>query len=560
MSTAASFREAVERRLAELARQDVAERLWQADTTLWKDGDAAHQKIVADSLGWLSVFEAVRGELTGLRAFVDELRAEGYRSAVLLGMGGSSLAPEVMAQAFGTAPGYLELTVLDTTDPAAIAEVERGLDLESTLFIVASKSGGTTETSSLHAYFYQRLRELDGDHAGHHFVAVTDEDTSLEKEALAQGFRAVFVNPSDIGGRYSALSFFGIVPAALMGVDLERLLDGVRSMARACGPDVPPAGSPALRLAAILGEASLAGRDKVTLATSPAVGDLGAWVEQLVAESTGKEGVGLFPVDGEPLGPAEAYGDDRLFVYTRLPGAVDADQEEAVAALEDAGFPVERIDCRDVYGLGGLFLLWEIAVALAGSILGIDAFDQPNVQESKDNTKRVLAEIAAGAEPAPPTGERGQLVACALGDELLEPALRDLLAGAAPPAYVALQAWVTPGAEARLELRSMREALRDRFRVATSDGFGPRFLHSTGQYHKGGPAHGVFLQLVSSGGPELPVPGQSYTFGALKHAQALGDLQALVAHGCRVLRVDLGDDPVEGLRAFRMRLETVLGR
>ena len=558
MSGGAGFAEAVARRLEALAGQDVAERLWEADTTLWKADDEAHQKIVAGSLGWLSVFEAVRDEVDGLRAFVDELRAEGYRSAVLLGMGGSSLAPEVLAQAFGTAPDHLELTVLDTTDPAAVAAVEERLDLESTLFIVASKSGGTTETASLHAYFYARLRELDGDHAGHHFVAITDEGTSLEKQALAEGFRAVFVNPSDIGGRYSALSFFGVVPAALMGVDLKRLLDGVRAMARACGPDVAPAESPALRLAAALAEGGLAGRDKVTLVTSPGLGDLGAWVEQLVAESTGKEGTGLFPVDAELLGPPQAYGDDRLFVHTRLAGAADPAQDAALAALEDAGFPVERIEVGDVYGLGGLFLLWEIAVAVAGSVLGIDAFDQPNVQESKDNTKRVLAEIAAGAEPAVPAATAGGRVAIALGDDLLEAALWDLLGDAAPPAYVALQAWVTPGAEARAELLRMRALLRDRLHVATSDGFGPRFLHSTGQYHKGGPAHGVFLQLVSSGGPELPVPGQEYTFGVLKHAQALGDLQALVDHGGRVLRVDLGGDPVEGLAAFRRRLETVL--
>jgi len=365
------------------------------------------------------------------------------------------------------------------------------------------------------------------------------------------------VNPSDIGGRYSALSFFGIVPAALMGADLGRLLDGVRALAQACGPDVPPARSPALRLAATLGEACLAGRDKVTLVTSPGLGDLGAWVEQLVAESTGKEGTGLFPVDEEPLGPPEVYGDDRLFVYTRLAGAADARQDDALAALEQAGFPVERLEVGDAYELGGLFLLWEIAVAVAGSVLGIDAFDQPNVQESKDNTKRVLAQIEAGAEPAVPA-PAGERVAIALGDDLLEAALWDLLGGAEPPTYVALQAWVTPGAEARAELLAMRALLRDRLHVATSDGFGPRFLHSTGQYHKGGPDLGVFLQLVSGGGPELPVPGQPYTFAVLKHAQALGDLQALVDHGRRVLRVDLGDDPVAGLGAFRRRLEAVL--
>jgi glucose-6-phosphate isomerase len=558
VSTPEAFDAAVRDSLAKLAEQDVPERLWQADTTLWKDGDEAHQKIVGNSLGWLSVFEAVRDEAAGLSAFVDELRAEGYRSAVLLGMGGSSLAPEVMAFAFGTAPGYLELTVLDTTDPAAIAAVEQQLDLESTLFIVASKSGGTTETASLHAYFYERLCELDDEHAGHHFVAITDEGTSLEKEALEENFRAVFVNPGDIGGRYSALSFFGIVPAALMGVDLERLLDGVRAMARACGPDVPPAESPALRLGAVLGEAALAGRDKVTLVASPAIGNVGSWVEQLVAESTGKEGKGLFPVDVEPLGPPQVYGDDRLFVSMRLADGDEAGQDEALAVLEQAGFPVVRLEVKDVYEMGGLFLLWELAVVVAGSILGIDAFDQPNVQESKDNTRRVLAEIAEGKEPAVPAGAGGAEVAFAVGDDLLEPALWDLLHGVAPPAYVALQAWVTPGHEAWVELQAVREVLRDRLHVATSEGFGPRFLHSTGQYHKGGPAHGVFLQLVSTGGPDLPVPGQSYSFRVLKHAQALGDLQALVGHGGRVLRVDLGEDPITGLREFRKRAEAVL--
>jgi glucose-6-phosphate isomerase len=551
---------AVHARLNALAAEDVPERIWQADATLWKDGDEQHQKVIGNALGWLSVFEAVRDEVRGLRAFVDELRAEGYRSAVLLGMGGSSLAPEVVSYAFGTAPGHLELTVLDTTDPAAISAVERRLDPESTLFIVASKSGGTTETASLHAYFYNRLCELDGDHAGRHFVAITDEGTSLEKQALEQGFRAVFVNPGDIGGRYSALSFFGMVPAALMGVDLERFLDGVRAVAVACGPDVAPGDSPALRLGAALGEAALAGRDKATIVASPGVGNFGSWIEQLVAESTGKEGLGIFPVDTEPLGPPGVYGDDRIFVYLRLTRDADAGQDQAVQALEEAGFPVVRLEMDDVYGMGGQFLLWEIAVAVAGGIIGIDPFDQPNVQESKDNTRRVLAEIEERGEAATPAGAGagGEAVAFALGDDRLDQALRGLLAGLAPPAYVALQAWVTPGDDARAELQAMRRALRDTCHVATSEGFGPRFLHSTGQYHKGGPGHGVFLQLVSDGGPDLPVPGQPYSFGVLKHAQAVGDLEALFAHGGRVLRVELGDDVVGGLRAFRELLDAIL--
>ncbi|MFA4966265.1 MAG: transaldolase, partial [Thermoleophilia bacterium] len=311
---------ALEERLAALAADDVPERLWEADPSLWKPDDEAHQKVIANALGWLSVFEGVRDQVEGLSEFVAELRAEGYRSAVLLGMGGSSLAPEVLRAVLGTAPGYLELHVLDSTDPAAVAAVEAAVDLETTLFIVASKSGGTTETASFHSYFHERLLELDGAHAGHHFVAITDEGTSLERQALEQGFRAVFINPGDIGGRYSALSFFGLVPAALIGVDLGRLLDGVRAMAVACGPDVPGAENPALRLGAALGELARHGRDKLTLLCEPPLAAFGAWVEQLVAESTGKEATGILPVDLEELGPPGVYGDDRVFAALRLAG------------------------------------------------------------------------------------------------------------------------------------------------------------------------------------------------------------------------------------------------
>ena len=336
---------AVRERLATLAAADFPERLWAADPTLWKADDDAHQKIVANALGWLSVFEGVRDEVRGLTELVDELRAEGYRSAVLLGMGGSSLAPEVMHAILGTRPGYLDLHVLDSTDPAAVAAVEAAVDLESTLFVVASKSGGTTETACFHAYFYERLVELDGEHAGLHFVAITDEGSSLEQEALDEGFRAVFLNPGDIGGRYSALSFFGMVPAALIGVDLERLLDGVRAMAMLCGPDVPADENPALRLGAMMGEAALRGRDKLTLVFEPPLAPLGAWVEQLVAESTGKEGTGILPVDLEALGVPAVYGDDRLFVAARLTGGADAgvagalDAHDAVSAPE--GHPID---------------------------------------------------------------------------------------------------------------------------------------------------------------------------------------------------------------------------
>jgi len=539
--------EAVARRLQALDAERYGERLWEADTTLWKPDDEAHQRVIGNALGWLSVFEGVREQLEGLTRFVDELRAEGYRSAVLLGMGGSSLAPEVMREVFGAREGYLDLHVLDSTDPAAVLAVEAAVDLETTLFVVSSKSGGTTETASFHAYFHERLRELDGDHAGQHFVAVTDEATSLEEEAHAQGFRAVFTNPGDIGGRYSALSFFGIVPAVLMGIDVERLLDGVRDVAVACGPDVPAAENPALRLGALLGEAALAGRDKLTIIAEPPLRALGAWIEQLVAESTGKEGKGILPVDLETLGDAAVYGDDRVFVEVGLERVAATGLARTLLDLSGAGHPVASRELAGVYGLGGEFLRWEIAVATAGRILGIDPFDQPNVQESKDNTKRLLAGYVAGGELLEDLPEGEGRLSYPVHDDGLPAALREFFAQARPGDYVALQAYVQPGELVWDDLQALRLEARDGLRLATTLGYGPRFLHSTGQLHKGGPNTGLFLQLVAHDVVDVEIPGQPYGFSVLKRAQARGDLGALRTHGCRALRVDLGDDPAAGV-------------
>ncbi len=441
-----ALRAAVDARLAAFDRERVGARLWAADPTLWKADDPGHQKVIANALGWLTVFDDVADQLDDLAEFVAEVRDDGLTHAVLLGMGGSSLAPEVLACAFGAGEDGLDLSVLDTTDPAAIAALEERADLTETLFIVSSKSGGTTETSSLHAYFYQRAHdELGHEAAGRHFIAVTDEGTSLQEAALEQEFRAIFVNPSDIGGRYSALSFFGLVPAALLGLDVDELLDRGRAMAALCGADVPAADNPALRLGAFLGEGGLTGRDKVTLVTPPVMGGFGSWLEQLIAESTGKEGTGLFPVDVEPLGAPDIYGDDRQFVALRVQDEDDTGQGGKLDALEQAGFPVERLELTDLYDIGAQFVLWELAVPVAGLILGIDPFDQPNVQESKDNTRRVLAELEGRGDVPLPHGAGGQAVAFTLGDDGLEPALRELVGGIAPPDYVALQAWLTPG-------------------------------------------------------------------------------------------------------------------
>jgi glucose-6-phosphate isomerase len=546
MRESEELKAAVDERLAALGADDFVERFWQADVTLWKPGDEAHQKIIATALGWLGVFEGVRDEVPELREFVDEVRAEGYRSAVLLGMGGSSLAPEVMHAILGVTPGYLELHVLDSTDPAAVAAVDAAVDLESTLFVVASKSGGTTETACFHSYFFERLSELDGEHAGRHFVAITDEGTSLERQALEQGFRAVFVNPSDIGGRYSALSYFGIVPAALMGIDLDRLLDGARAMAAACGPGVPVGDNPALRLGVALGELALHGRDKLTLVFDGPLAPLGAWVEQLVAESTGKEGTGIVPVDLEALGPARVYGDDRVFAALRL--ADEPAGPAALAALEMAGHPVLVHELGDAYEVGGEFLRWEVAVATVGHLLHIDPFDQPNVQESKDNTKRLLAGYELNGEllEEMADGDAARL-AFPVGDPDLPDALHEFLAQGAPGGYIALQAYLAPSQAVWGELQAVRLQLRDTLHLATTLGYGPRYLHSTGQLHKGGANQGLFLQLLGHDPHDVQIPGQSYSFSVLKRAQARGDLAALRTHGCRALRICLGDDVLSGL-------------
>jgi len=554
----ARLRQAVDSRLSQMDALRFGERLWEADPTLWKPGDAAHQAVIAGSLGWLSVFEGVRDQIEALGEFVDELRAEGYRSAVLLGMGGSSLAPKVLHEVLGTREGYLDLHVLDSTDPAAVRAVEAAVDLESTLFVVSSKSGGTTETASFHAYFYQRLRELDGDHAGHHFVAITDEGTSLQQDALAQDFRAVFVNPADIGGRFSALSYFGMVPAALIGADLERLLDGARAMAVACGPEVPAAENPGVWLGVVLGEAALAGRDKLTLVLEPPLRALGAWVEQLVAESTGKEGTGILPVDLEGLGGPRVYGDDRLFAAIGLTSVAASPAGRLLLDLEAAGHPLVGHELADEYEFGGEFLRWEIAVAAAGQVLGIDPFDQPNVQESKENTRALLAGFTVSGELLEdlPAGD-GQL-AYAIVDGKLPGALAAFLTQASPGDYVALQAYIQPGDGVWQRLQSIRLAVRGALRVATTLGYGPRYLHSTGQMHKGGPNRGLFLQLVGHDPDDVSIPGQPYSFSVLKRAQARGDLGALRAHGCRVLRVCLGDDIPDGLQQLARIVDAAL--
>lgn len=540
---------AVRARLDRFDRERFGPRLLARDPGLWGD-DPVHREVAAHRLGWIDAPETMRTRVPELEAFAFEIRAAGFTHAVLLGMGGSSLAPEVLRLTCGVAPGGLELSVLDDTSPDAVRRVSATHDPATTLCLVSSKSGTTLEVAAFEKYFHHWVAGARGAEAGSAFVAITDPGTPLERLARARGYRRVFLNPPDIGGRYSALSLFGLVPAALLGIDPNVLLDGARAelaRLRGAAQEVP-----GLRLGAFLGELACHGVDKVTLVYGRELAPLGAWIEQLLAESTGKEGRGLIPIAGEPLGPPEVYGRDRVFVGADL-GGPEAEGEERLARLKAAGHPVLRwvLPSRDA--LGAEFMRWEIATAAAGAVLGVDPFDEPNVTEAKQATQAVLERfLAQGSFPATSAlAERGALkaytpspTAAALrsrvadaGDPLAwATALASL---AAPGDYFAVLAYLhrTP---ARLErLERLRLAARDATRLAATLGFGPRFLHSTGQLHKGGPNSGIFLQLTCDE-PELEIPGERYGFGALRRAQAAGDYEVLERRGRRLLRVHLG--------------------
>lgn len=518
-----------------LDMQSFTERLWQKDATLWKQDEKAQAEI-RNRLGWLDSPKAFQARCDELDALTAEVKAAGLTHGLLLGMGGSSMAPELFRTTFGIAPGGLDLHVLDTTDPASVLAAERAVDLPRTLFIVSSKSGGTIEVMSFFKYFYDKLSAIKGQTAGQNFIAITDPGTSLEKLAQENQFRRVWLNPPDIGGRYSALSYFGLVPAALVGVDLRRLLERAVEMAAACAPGASARENPGVWLGALLGAMHAAGRDKVTFVLSPQLTAFGYWVEQLIAESTGKEGKGIVPIEGEPLGEPSAYGNDRLFVHMQLDG--DNTHQATVQALEAAGQPIITLRLRDVYDLGGEFFRWGVATMAASSMLGINPLDQPNVQAAKENTKLALMEYAD-------VGRLPETLA-ALPD-MFEARLKSFLQSARPGDYVALLIYAqrTPGRDALLA--RMRAALRDRFHVATTSGYGPRFLHSTGQLHKGGANNGLFIQVTADPAQDVPIPGEKYTFGVLIAAQALGDIQALQARGRRVIRLHIPGDVDEGL-------------
>jgi len=537
---------AVTARLDEWTREHVGRRLWQKDARLW--GGAADTPELANRLGWLSLHDAAHDQAADMQRLAAEARSEGVRDVVLLGMGGSSLAPEVFQRTFGNGPGYPALTVLDSTHPAAVAAVRGRIDPRTTWFLVSSKSGTTLESLSFFRYFWAQVGAA-AKAPGRQFIAITDPGTPLEGLARSRGFRRVFAGQADVGGRYSALTAFGLVPAALIGLDVERLLDRTWTMAEACSFCVPELSNPGLVLGAALGELAKAGRDKVTFFTSPRLAALPAWLEQLIAESTGKNGGGIVPIADEPLGEPGVYGRDRVFVLVDVDGHPYAAARTIVDRLQAQGHPTMRMQLSDTFDLGQEIFRWEFATAAAGIVLGINPFDQPDVQLAKDLAKQAMSGAVALGSAASGT------TVPADDEAALQAALRDWVSGARANDYVVLQAYLAPTDATTRLLEEMRVHLRDHLRVATTVGYGPRFLHSTGQLHKGGANNGLFLQLVDEPPGDEPVPETDYTFGQLIRAQALGDAQALVQRGRRVLRVQLGRDAERALKSLTAAIE-----
>jgi len=541
-----STKECVDTAMGTLAEKKVMARIWNHDHTVWKKNT---KKEITNRLGWLRVADDMRPNLAHLRELFTAVREDGYTHVLLLGMGGSSLAPEVFRKTFGVAEGHLDLAVLDSTEPGAVARYADQLDPAKTLFVVATKSGGTAETLSFFKFFYNHTLEAVGaKEVGQHFVAITDPCSSLVDLAKCYRFRDTLLNDANIGGRYSALSYFGLTAAALVGVDLERLLDSAESVWCAEEPCLSSPKNPGARLGLFMGKLALAKRNKITFVVSPEMASFADWVEQLIAESTGKEGQGILPVVHEPLGAPAVYGNDRLFVQLRLEGDTRADA--SLDALVEAGYPLVRITLDDLYDLGGQLFLWEMATAVAGHVLKINPFDQPDVESAKRLTKGMIAAYEKAGKL--PEVESKAPVA---------QVLKDFAADAHSGDYVTIQAYLTPSATLDEMLRIFRLLLRDRYRLATTTGYGPRYLHSTGQLHKGDAGNGLFIQLVANAKQDLAIPDEAgqpksaLSFGTLVKAQSMGDRKALLEKGRRVLRLDLGDDPHGALQALLSSLQ-----
>jgi transaldolase/glucose-6-phosphate isomerase len=549
-------------------KEGKVERLWRRDPSLWTGTDESKW------LGWLDITQEQIAHIQKFNGIAEDVKRAGFRHALLLGMGGSSLCPEVLSLTFGKLAGFPELFILDSTDPSQIRAIEKRIDLANTIFIVSSKSGSTLEPNIFKQYFFDRVAETVGKgEAGKRFIAITDPGSKMQQVAEAGQFRQIFFGLPSIGGRYSALSDFGLVPAAIMGIDVERFLNSTQEMVRACGPQVTAGDNPGVVLGTILGLAAKGGRDKVTILASPGILDLGAWLEQLLAESSGKYGRGLIPVDREPLGTASVYGGDRVFAYLRLESSADPAQDNAATALEAAGHPVIRIDFADTYSLGQEFFRWEIATAVACSIIGVNAFNQPDVEASKSATRKLTDEYekssklpaespifqADGIKLFTDAKNAEALNTATTGNQSLTGYLKSHVSRVKPGDYFAVLAYIEMNLEDENSLQALRHAVRDKKKVATCLGFGPRFLHSTGQAYKGGPNSGVFLQITCDDAEDLAVPEQKYTFGVVKAAQARGDFEVLAERGRRALRVHLGADVRAGLAQLSSAVRQALG-
>ncbi|QDA60281.1 bifunctional transaldolase/phosoglucose isomerase [Hymenobacter jejuensis] len=551
------YQEDIEAKLQELNHKNFTQGFWQKDAPLWTQ-DAEAQQSIRSFMGWLRVAETMVEAVPALEQFANDIKAAGFKHVVVMGMGGSTMAPIVFDKSFQQGENGLPMSILDTTDPGTVRQIEESVPLADTLFIVASKSGTTAEPLAFGDYFYAKLKELKGDKAGENFVAITDPGSKFVTSATEQGYRHIFLNFPEVGGRFSALTYFGLVPAALLGINVGELLERAIRMMRACGAYGPVDQNPGVELGVALGVLATKGRDKLTFVVPDSLKDLGLWMEQLLAESTGKEGKGILPVAGEPLADLSLYGDDRVFAYIGYKNEPDTPNLEKLKVLADAGHPVITILMDEPLDLGAEFFRWEVATAVVGAVLGINPFDQPNVQAAKTATDRLMKTVEQeGKLPQPQAAlsENGvDFYTTSTGDTAAG-LLDAFFAQAKPGDYVSIQAYLTETPELNEAIDQLRAVLQRRLHVATTFGYGPRFLHSTGQYHKGGPNTGLFLQFTDDNVTDLPLPGRSYTFGTFQNAQAQGDLEALQSNDRRTLHVHLGHDVKKGLKTILSALQ-----
>ena len=549
--------------LKEFDKKNLVKRIWDKDTTVWRDGEE-YDTLIKNRLGWLSLPESMKCNCREIEAFVNEILSEGFTYAVVLGMGGSSMCPEVCRDTFGIKEGYLKLFILDSTDVNTISNIEDSIDIDKTLFIVSSKSGGTIEVDSFMRYFFNKVKEIKGSEAGRHFTAITDPKTNLESHSRENNFRKTFINPADIGGRYSALSYFGLVPAALIGVDIKKLLKNAGKMMDSCKLNLAEK-NPGVFIGAVCGELAALGRDKLTFMLPYEFRSFGFWVEQLIAESTGKEGRGILPIEGEGIGKPSSYGKDRVMVCFNT-GKESNVERKVMKSFLKKNFPVINITLKNKYDLGGQFYLWEFATAVMGAVLGINPFDEPNVKESKDNTGNVLSYFEANKNlPAAVPKAKEKNLKIYIDENLFGEKLPEekklknwkvddftefFFKQSRRGDYVAIMAYIQKNKKNEKLLQKIRELIRNEKELATTLGYGPRFLHSTGQLHKGGAGNGMFIQIVSDDSKDLDIPGKAYSFRVLIESQAIGDYESLLKHKRRVIRVNIGSDIEKGLQEF----------